>query len=370
MLLLHLGRVSVLGLVTVLGQSSSEFLESSSTTSSPQNTTNPLGRNLEGEDAGAATTTTTTTTLRQFEIFGEPVDGIIKAGKAHKLFAIVDFDRTLSRYTNTFGKKGKATHEVIQLDGATKEQMKADAIHYHQIEVDPAKTREEKTPSMVEWYGKSSALFAQAHITKDKVRQDCDDAAIQLRDGVPEFFKKCNDLDIPVIVMSAGLGAVVAAVLEKEVPGAKYEVVSNFFAWSDEGIVTGYTDPLIHPFNKRWDGVPKDIREKLMLNEKTHALVVGDSTGDAGMVQGSDFEQYKIGFMNSRYDERTEKYNKLFDTVLLGGGTCGVGFGPINDIMERIEKGEDATPHKEPECSKSSGVENSVFFFVLCLLSL
>lgn len=74
-----------------------------------------------------------------------------------------------------------------------------------------------------------------------------------LRKGTHDLLKLTYQLQVPVLVFSAGLGDTICAVLKNEqvfLPHIK--VVSNYINYDENGFVNGFCPeyPLIHTFNK------------------------------------------------------------------------------------------------------------------------
>jgi len=337
----------------------SEFLETRQLTP-----TDDESKDTKEATEEPATTTTTTTPLAttangSHVLEGEKFDCLIEAAKGGKAVAMVDFDKTLSRHTNPDGKKGKTSHNIIILPDATQEAKDADFEKYHAIEIDPDMTVKEKIPIMEEWYGRTNTHIINSGITEEKMIKDVEESPVLLRDGVVEFFQECARLNIPVIVVSAGLGDVASLVLkrffrEKNIPESGWSMVSNNLQWSDEKPkkIIGVSEPLIHMFNKSWAGVSEEIKDKHKLNEKTNVMVVGDSNGDSTIAHGSPYGQVTIGFLNDNLVKKTPQYNCLFDYLLLGGGSDGESFQPITDVLKKVRDGaeEDATLLEKPVC--------------------
>jgi hypothetical protein len=59
----------------------------------------------------------------------------------------------------------------------------------------------------------------------------------------------------------------------------------------------GFSEPILHVFNKSAATVPGPLAEEL--RARPHAIVVGDSTGDATMANGGGHELVvKLGLLN------------------------------------------------------------------------
>lgn len=147
-----------------------------------------------------------------------------------------------------------------------------------------------------------------------------------LRDGTHEIFSLAHEMNVPVLVFSAGLGDSIQAVLRHEqimLPNVK--LVSNFLKY-DSGLVDGFSDeyPLIHTFNKN-ETVLEGTEYYDMVHNRTNVILMGfvfilihlqvnfflnnfpypiflyysDSLADAGMAEGvpKTSSILKIGFL-------------------------------------------------------------------------
>lgn len=302
---------------------------------------------------------------------GDKFECTVKAGKAKKLFAIVDFDRTLTHYKNPDGTKGPSSHNVIKLSKERQDAKDADYKHYHAIEIDPDMTTAEKLPIMEEWYGKTHGHIEADGVTMDRLLDDVTtNKNIQLRKGVQEFFELCKKLDIPIVVMSAGLGDVLNEVLKHQLVGEfDYGVAANSFEWSEEGKIVGVKPPLVHMFNKGWAGVSQEIRDRFDLDDKTNVLTVGDSNGDATMANGSEFGRFKVGFLNDHIvGKKKSQYDCLYDRVLHGGLNADNEFEegfmddfmPIVDLLKKIESAEEDPSYLDSDVC-SNDMEEATF---------
>lgn len=97
-----------------------------------------------------------------------------------------------------------------------------------------------------------------------------------LRDGTHEMFKLANELDVPVLVFSAGLGDSILAVMKHEkvmLPNVK--IVSNFLEYKD-GILDGFSDkhPMIHTYNKN-ETVLLGTDYYEMVHNRQHVILMG-----------------------------------------------------------------------------------------------
>lgn len=98
-----------------------------------------------------------------------------------------------------------------------------------------------------------------------------------LRDGTHELFKFTNELNVPLLVFSAGLGDSILAVLKHA--NLMYDnvtLVSNFLQY-DNGILNGLGNEqnvMIHTFNKNEEAL-KGTAYYDMVHDRHHVLLMG-----------------------------------------------------------------------------------------------
>lgn len=123
--------------------------------------------------------------------------------------------------------------------------------------------------------------------------------AYSVRDNTDELFRKLNELNIPVLVFSAGLGNCVNAMLRHA--GLLYpnmNVISNFLQFKDDTMLNGFQKPIIHTFNKN-EKLLKGTEYYDLVHTRDHIILMGDSLADSGMADGvpSSSHILKIGFL-------------------------------------------------------------------------
>jgi len=246
------------------------------------------------------------------------------------LIIIADFDRTI-----TTAACGISSHGVIEscasLSAGYRVATTRLLAHYYPIEIDPHLTREQKVPLMQEWYMKAHTLLLNEPLTETMLQHAADAAPIALRDGFVELLLACHARGVPFIVCSAGLGNVVRAVLRTRLPPSvdvdSLPVVSNWVRFEPGGgTICGFTEPLIHMFNKNGPTIKERIgaeQWKRLVGGRGTALLIGDSLGDATMADGMGMARvHRIGLLNeiqpARVAARLHKYRRAFDAVIVG----------------------------------------------------
>lgn len=228
-------------------------------------------------------------------------------------YVITDFDGTL-----TTGKSLSSMGIIPQYLGGECLKQRSEIFNYYRpLELDYTIEAKEKQKIMKEWARRSFTLLSK-YITKEIVENSLKNPNMWLRDGVKEFLEDMNNKNIPVIVMSSGMGNVVKAFLEKE--GCMFDnirIVSNFFEFKD-GKTYIELDNIMATSNKEYERIPVQIRE--VIETKNKALLFGDLIEDIKMVDKERITNtLTIGFLDSNVEQNLEKYNNNFDIVLTEG---------------------------------------------------
>jgi HAD superfamily hydrolase (TIGR01544 family) len=252
---------------------------------------------------------------------------------------ISDFDRTLTPQwlNDPCSKTGKlvschSSHGVIESSTLVSPEYgkhtKALAEYYIPMEHDIKLSREDKIRISEEWYHKAHSCMLNENLTQgklDKIVASCwSNMEIHLRNKFSEFIKASRDHGLPVTVLSAGLGDVIERILRLETPSnyADLMVVANRMLFDTEGTHKGFSDPVIHAFNKR-NALTKALLEDEQRVGRKNALLMGDLIGDVDFVHSvPHLSAYlAIGFLadGSDHEERVEEYLKHFDIVITGG---------------------------------------------------
>jgi len=263
---------------------------------------------------------------------------ITKQGK-EKLHILADFDRTL---TQAFvdGEKVPSLISVLRSSGKYLGEdyaASAQALYerYHPIETDPNLSIKEKKKAMAEWWRNHFKLLIKSGLNQEHLKEVADSPKIKFREGASEFFDLLRQNNIPLIIMSSsGLGGdVIAMVLEKK--GKLYpniQIVSNTFVWNEKGNAVRVKEPIIHTFNKD-ETILKNLDFYPAIKERKNVLLLGDSLGDVGMIEGFDYEYLiKVGFLNSEIEENLESYKEAYDILILNDSSMRY----INQLLKEI----------------------------------
>ncbi len=261
-------------------------------------------------------------------------------GGQNKLQLIVDFDNTLTRHHKN-GVLTDCSWGVMEnsplLPSTYTDKTNALRAKYLPIETDPDLSIAEKIPHMEAWYKQANELLQETGMKKEMFNQFVKTSNVEFRDHTKHMLDYLSKAQVPVLVMSAGLGDILVEVMEaKDVyHRSNTKVVSNFLSYNEEGRVIGLEGKMIHVYNKNENAI-HDSEYFQTLKGRGNVLLLGDSIGDLRMADGvSNAENIlKIGFLNNpkTAEQRLPSFLEGFDIVLLDDQTMDVPIKILNRI--------------------------------------
>ena len=211
------------------------------------------------------------------------------------LHVISDFDRTLT-YGFIDGKKTPSIISILR-DGNYLEEGYSSKAHaffdkYHPIEIDPNIPLEDKRKVMKKWWDLHNRLLIESNLSKSDLQNIVDNGHVRFREGINDFLDILNENNIPLIIFSAsGCGDAIEMFFDKI--GRNYSniyYVTNKFDWNEKGTAISVNEPVIHCMNKD-ETILKEISEIYnVIKNRKNVILLGDSVGDLGMVEGFDYE--------------------------------------------------------------------------------
>ena len=209
----------------------------------------------------------------------------------------------------------------------------------------PPQTREEKIPIMQSWYKQAHTLLLTQPFTPQLLESAAISSKAALREGCDELFGLARAHDAPLVVCSAGLGNVVQALLRHLLPAVEaaatkdLPIVSNWLRFDERGVVCGFSEPLLHMFNKDGAFIQSQLGERWaqLSAGRQVCVLLGDGLGDATMADGLGLPVVlKIGFLNEHDPERIAArlpaYEAAFDAVILGDRS----FAWVNTLLRAV----------------------------------
>lgn len=267
--------------------------------------------------------------------FEKKKNAIISKG-ANELHILSDFDRTIT-YAFIDGEKVSTSFASIRDNNYLGEEYINKAKEYfekfHPIEVSEDFSFEEKDKVLDDWWKKHFEILIEYGITKRIFLEIVEKGRVILRKGVKKFFEFCKDKNIPIVIISSGLGDFIPEMLMKE--GILFEnvyVYSNMFKFDSQGNAVGMGKEIIHTINKRIKNI-EEIGFYLEIKDRKNLILLGDDLTDLKMSEGFVYDNLiKIGFLNAGVDTDLDLYKENFDFIVLNDGE----FDSINELVEGV----------------------------------
>lgn len=227
---------------------------------------------------------------------------------------IIDFDKTITDMKSQ-DSWDASSH---MLGDNCKKEMKKLYEYYAPIELNYNLNFKQKEQRMIEWYTKCMNLYYKYDMTNEKMQKSIDASNLLFRSGAKEFISKANVENIPIIILSAGIGNVIEKFLiDNNCCSNNIFIVSNFIRFDNKGKMKPFKNcEIIHSLNKTMVGhLPKEILEKVQ--KRKYKILVGDLCEDEKMVDEIEWEStLKIGIINTKIEENLKTYQSRFDIVL------------------------------------------------------
>ncbi|MCL2355139.1 MAG: haloacid dehalogenase-like hydrolase [Oscillospiraceae bacterium] len=229
------------------------------------------------------------------------------------LYIVTDFDSTI-----TAGNSESSWGILSKSDLVPKQYVKERQElynYYRPFEFDSSLDFETRSNLMYEWWNKHISLFLKYQLSEEVINKAASDLRVmEFRDGAKEFLDKMSENNIPIIIISAGIGNFVEQFLVKN--NCNYDniyIVANFIRFKD-GTAIGMSNNVIHSLNKNEVSLPKEIKEKVA--NRKNILLLGDLVADIKMVSEEKRDHtLRIGFLEADVEEYMEQYKESFDIV-------------------------------------------------------
>ena len=202
-------------------------------------------------------------------------------------FVAIDFDKTITarKCCDSWG-----TCESVLGEEFTR---KTELIcqKYAPIELNYEISFDEKNKAMEEWYYSNMQLFYDYHLTKAQLEESIENSTIIFRDGAKEFLKDMFKRNIPVVILSAGIGNVIELFLKKNnCYTDNIYIISNFIKFDNVGNMNKPDVVLIHTLNKTMKNhITPEFEEKI--SKRKYRLLLGDFIEDKNMISKEEWDE-------------------------------------------------------------------------------
>lgn len=232
---------------------------------------------------------------------------------SNNFYIAIDFDRTItdSKSNDSWDASGKLLGENLN------KKMFELYQKYRPIELDYKIGFEEKNKAMEKWYQECMNLYYEYNLSNKKLIDSVDKSNLRFRKGAKEFLTKASTNNIPVIILSAGIGNVIVQFLKNN--NCYFDnifIISNFIEFDKNGNMKLYQKEMIHTLNKTMKGhLPEGLVDEC--NKRKYKLLIGDLIEDKKMIEETKWnETILVGFLNDKIEENLVLYKKQFDIVL------------------------------------------------------
>lgn len=235
-------------------------------------------------------------------------------------YVILDFDKTITSKKSLDSWMAIADFEILGEE--CKKEVEQLNAKYSPIELDYTLDYETKKQYMVEWYEKSMDILYQYGLTHSKLLKSLQKGRLEFRKGAKEFLDNLHEKNIPVIILSAGIGNAIEEFLKMN--HCYYDniyIISNFIQFKEDKMQK-FTNPIIHSMNKKIEG-SLSMEWQGKIKKKQYAILCGDIIEDIQMVRKEDLNRtITIGFLNEKVEENLKFYQKNYDVVLTNEEAC------------------------------------------------
>lgn len=188
---------------------------------------------------------------------------------------------------------------------------------YFPLEHDTTLPYEARVDYMETWWRKTFDKYLTLGLTKGMLPTMVHNAQLQLRHGISELMTLCKALEVPVTVVSAGLGDFIDMVLKLGVGFDCARIVSNYMLFDEMGKLSGFAEPVI-----------QSLRKSIALQGQVlahNAIVLGDRPRDVEVIKDVEVsETVCIGYYNGCGRVSREEFEENYDLLVLGDGDLDV----------------------------------------------
>lgn len=244
-----------------------------------------------------------------------------------KLHLLLDYDGTVTHEWDENGNPRPTLIATLREGNYLNEEYaqaaKALAAHYKTIERDPAVDAVTKKALMQEWWEKHYALLMAHHLKRSDIHKAMSDAKVKIRDGMRQILDRAAKAGVPVVIMSAnGLGteSIRWHLETNQLLTDNILIVSNDLQWDEQGLMTGFKQPIIHSLNKD-ETVLAALPQYNLVSKRPNVILMGDGLHDVSMATGHQRGPVlKVGFENSKGAAHLDQYQEVFDIVVCDDG--------------------------------------------------
>ncbi len=241
-------------------------------------------------------------------------------------YVVMDFDMTITIPGSDNSWSILENPDFV--DPCLKKEARTLFKQYYTYENDYNLDKYMKTKYMVEWYQKNMDLFFKYNLTYDALINCVQNSNVSFRNNAKDFLGFLYKNNIPVIIVSAGIGNVIYEFLKFN--NCLYDnifIISNFLDFENNKVLP-FNKEMIHSCNKSIRKLPENFYKKI--RDRIYILLFGDLIEDLNMVPTNLRENtLSFGFLERQIDDNLKFYLDAFDVVL----TDNSSFSDIQKII-------------------------------------
>ncbi|OMJ96111.1 hypothetical protein SteCoe_285 [Stentor coeruleus] len=164
---------------------------------------------------------------------------------SENLEIITDFDWTFTRYKNN-GARVCSTYQLLQNSVLTsKKSAYINTLYefYHPIEIDQTIPAEIKEKHMQDWWEKCNHTLLEEGFNNSDTINFINNSSLYFRFGLPEFLIILKNQNIPITILSGGIGNLIETSLKQIHPENGIKIVSNFIEFDKLGKSSQFIQP-------------------------------------------------------------------------------------------------------------------------------
>jgi 5'-nucleotidase len=178
-------------------------------------------------------------------------------------------------------------------------------------------------------------LIIAEGVTAAKLTTCVKNTKTRIRAGTAELIQSLKQKNIPLLILSAGLGDIVRLFLEENNAwNSNVHIVSNFMRFDEDGNALRFIGEPITSCNKNeYTTLTNGGNNKSPIVDRSNVILLGDSLSDLKMVNPECHSTVlSIGFLNCDEDRQLEKYKSKFDVVVLHDSDMSY----VNQLMDEL----------------------------------
>lgn len=245
--------------------------------------------------------------------FRENIKDLLPLKDFNNIYVVADFDRTITKGNSKTSWSILANSNLVPKSYI--EERQALYNYYRPIEIDENMDFELKSSLVKEWFRKHIELFVK-YKTSEKVFETAatDLRVMEFRIGAKDFIKFLNENNIPLIIISAGIGNFIENFLKHNNCYLDNIYISSNKIIFKDGFAIGVDNNIIHSLNKNEVSLPEEILGKIQ--NRNNVILLGDQISDLKMVDKNAHDNVlSVGFMTDERQEQAEILKSNFDIV-------------------------------------------------------